>query len=158
MDSFTVVLLRVGLAMALATSFVVQVLLPATAHDVARDLDEVAHLATPYATLAIVAIAALQLVALIAWHLLGLAGRGALFTRRTLPWIDAAIACVGVATALGVGVFGHLLGVVQVGGPAVVFGFVATVMGGLTLIRLALVLRRIVVAEAADAGRLATHV
>lgn len=155
MDSVTAVLLRVSLATALLASFVLQLFLPSTAHEVAGDYAEVAHLATPYATLAIIAIAALQVVAIVAWHLLSLAGRGTLFTRRTLPWIDAAIVFVGMATALGLGVFGHLLGVVQVGGPAVVFGFVATGIGGLTLIRLALVLRRIVVAEAAAAARVA---
>src|SRR5690554_237638 len=136
MHHIVVLVLRVELSALLLGSLVAQAAMPKLAWDQAREFPEVAYLATPYAIIAIAAIAALQVAMLVVWRLLTLVAEGELTTRRGVRCLDAITAGVVVATALTAGTLLHLLAVVGVGGPGVVLAFLGCTAAGTALVAL----------------------
>ena len=134
-------LLRVALVVLLVGTVLAQVLVPVVASQEARIFPEVEYLVVPYSVAAILFIACVQMALLVAWRLLSLVDRGAIFTRRALHWVDVITACAVVATALSVGVLIHMLGFVPGGGGPTIYFMAACIIGGLAFVLLMVVMR-----------------
>jgi hypothetical protein len=114
---------------------------------------EVAYLAVPYAVALILVIACVQVALLATWHLLSLVKSGVIFTRRALRWVDVITACAVVATVLSSGVLFHLLFVVGVGGPFILW-LPPCLFGGLAFVLLMVVMRGLLESAIADRSEL----
>ncbi|MGW3954433.1 DUF2975 domain-containing protein [Streptomyces sp. NPDC004752] len=101
--------LRAGIAAAILGGLFAQiVVIPTTAADEVDRFPPYAPFATPYATVAIVGVACVQVALVAVWQLLAMVRRGALFSSPAFRWVDTVIGASVVATLLAVGVTGHL--------------------------------------------------
>jgi hypothetical protein len=142
--------LRVALVVLLLGTVLAQVLLPVFADEEGGIYPEVAYLVVPYSVAGILAIACSQVALLAVWRLLSLVNGGVIFTRRALRWVDVITACAAVATVLCAGPMIHLLFFVGVGGPGVVLGLAACLVGGLAFVLLMVVMRGLLESAIAD--------
>lgn len=109
MHRLIIALLRLGLAGAVLVGLYGQIIvIPTTAYDMVQRFRPWAPYAVPYATVAILGVACVQVALVAVWMLLGLIRRDLIFTPRVFRWIDTIIAAAGVATLLAFGVAGHL--------------------------------------------------
>lgn len=143
-------LLRVALAVLLLGSVLVQVIVPTYASQVGTSFPEVAYLVVPYSVAAILFVGCGQVALLVVWRLLSMVSDGVIFTRRALRWVDVITACGAVGTVLSAGPMIHLLFVVGVGGPGVVLGLAACLVGGLAFVLLMVVMRGLLESAIAD--------
>jgi hypothetical protein len=126
-----------------------QVLVPVFASQAAKTFPEVEYLVVPYSVAGILAIACVQVALLVVWRLLSLISGGVIFTRRAQRWVDVIIACAVVATVLCAGPLIHLLAV-HGGGPGIILGLAACVVGGLAFVLLMVVMRGLLESAIAD--------
>ncbi|MEV0699060.1 DUF2975 domain-containing protein [Saccharopolyspora sp. NPDC050389] len=109
MNRIVIVLLRIGIvAAALLGLFGQIVVIPTTAADEVDSFPPYAPFAAPYAAVAIVGVACVQVVLVAVWMLLSMVRRDAIFTPRAFRWVDIIIGSSVVATLLAIGVAGHL--------------------------------------------------
>ena len=121
-----------------------------TAYESGRRYPELAYLVVPYSVAGILSIGCVQVALLVIWRLLSLVSGGVIFTRRALRWVDVITACGAVGTVLSAGPMIHLLFVVGVGGPGVVLGLAACLVGGLAFVLLMVVMRGLLESAIAD--------
>jgi hypothetical protein len=120
-----VVALRAVLAMTLAGSLFVQVVMvPLMAIDLEETDADVAHLQIPFAVLMILAIATVQVTVVCVWRLVTMVRRGTVFSPAAFRFVDVII---GAAAAAALLVFA--LGFVLAPGDAVPPGMVLLVGG-----------------------------
>jgi hypothetical protein len=143
-------LLRVALVVLLLGTVLAQVLVPVFASQAAKTFPEVEYLVVPYSVAGILAIACVQVALLVVWRLLSLISGEVIFTGRALFWVDVIIACAVVATVLCAGPLIHLLAV-HGGGPGIILGLAASLVGGMAFVLLMVVMRGLL--EAAIANR-----
>jgi hypothetical protein len=142
MNRLTVLALRVLLVLMFLGALLGQLwFILQFAADMARVFPEVSFLAVPYSILAIATVACAQLVFVALWALLSRVRRGAIFTERAFRWVDAIIVAGTVATAITFGVEIHMLGVVDVGPPALGILLTGVVIVGAAFVLLMLVMR-----------------
>ncbi|MFD8535460.1 DUF2975 domain-containing protein [Streptomyces rubrogriseus] len=84
------------------------VVIPTTASDEADRFPPYEPFAVPYATVAILGVACVQVALAAVWVLLGMVERDAVFSRRAFRWVDTVIGATVVATLLAFGVAVHL--------------------------------------------------
>ncbi|MEU4983012.1 DUF2975 domain-containing protein [Streptomyces sp. NPDC021969] len=84
------------------------VVIPTTASDEADRFPPYEPFAVPYATVAILGVACVQVLLAAVWMLLGMVERDAVFSRRAFRWVDTVIGATVVATLLAFGVAVHL--------------------------------------------------
>jgi hypothetical protein len=142
--------LPVALVLLLLGTVFAQVLVRVYASQVGTIHPEVAYLVVPYSVAAILFIGCGQVALLVVWRLLSLVGRGVIFTRRALRWVDVITACAAVATVLSAGVLIHMLGFVPGGGGPMVYYLAACVVGGLAFVLLTVVMRGLLESAIAD--------
>ncbi|MFB8415187.1 DUF2975 domain-containing protein [Streptomyces albidoflavus] len=103
-------LLRAAVVVVLAVGLFGQVVvIPTTAADEAELFPPYAPYAVPYAVLAVLGVACVQVTLVAVWRLLGMARHGALFAPRAFRWVDVVIVSSVAATVLAAGVAAHLL-------------------------------------------------
>lgn len=141
MDRFSNDLLRFTLALVGLGLLLGQFLVPVIASETGIEFPEVAHLVLPYTVAGILSLAALQLGLVLVWHLVSLVATGNIFTGGALRWVNAVIACLAAATAIPALVMFHLLFIVGLGGPGVLLGLGAVLLGGSALALLMVVMR-----------------
>src|SRR4051794_24920270 len=124
MNKLVIRLLRVALVVLLLGSVAGQLLVPLVASQSAKTFPEVEYLVIPYSVAGILVIACGQVAMLVVWRLLSMIGRGVIFSRRSLRWVNVIIACGAGATLLNTGVSLHLL-VVHGGGPGIILWLAA---------------------------------
>ncbi len=102
MGRFTILALRVVIAVALAGSLVVQgVLVPLTW----IDLDEArTEVRVPFVTILVLGILTLQVVAICIWRLLTMVRRGTVFSPAAFRYVDVIIGAIAAASVLTFGV------------------------------------------------------
>ncbi|CAL9667975.1 DUF2975 domain-containing protein [Streptomyces sp. enrichment culture] len=101
--------LRAGIAAAILLGLFGQiVVIPTTAADEADRFPPYEPFALPYATVAILGVACVQVVLAAVWMLLDMVERDAVFSRRAFRWVDTVIGATVVATLLAFGVAVHL--------------------------------------------------
>ncbi|WP_335936508.1 DUF2975 domain-containing protein [Streptomyces sp. PTD5-9] len=105
---FTVALRAVVVAAITLGLFGQFVVIPATAADEVDRFPPYAPFAAPYATVAIIGVACVQVALVAVWMLLTMVRRGAIFTQSAFRWVDTIIGSSAVATLLALGVTGHL--------------------------------------------------
>ena len=115
--------------------------IPVVAADQAAMWPEVAHLRWPYTAAAVAAVACVQMALVAIWALLAKVEHDEVFTDRAFAWVDLIISGAVAATALAAGMAAHLLFVEGVGGPGVVLGLGAVLVGGSTFALLMTVMR-----------------
>ena len=116
---------------------------------------EVAHLRWPYTAVAVAAVACVQVALVAIWALLAKVERDEVFTDRAFTWVDLIIGAAGAATTLSAGMAAHLLVVEGVGGPGVVLGLGAVLVGGSTFALLMTVMRGLLRTATSMRGELA---
>ncbi|MGA5293797.1 DUF2975 domain-containing protein [Streptomyces koyangensis] len=100
-------LLRAAVVVVLAVGLFGQVVvIPTTAAD---ESELFPPYAVPYAVLAVLGVACVQVALVAVWRLLGMARHGALFAPRAFRWVDVVIVSSVAATVLATGVAAHLL-------------------------------------------------
>lgn len=104
--------------------------IPRAASSYADEYPEVAHLAAPYAAACIVAVVGIQMALLAGWKILSIAKREESFTGSVLGWVNVMAASLVFTAAVLVGVFAHASFVENIGGPAMLFGLLASVALG----------------------------
>lgn len=110
MHSLLIATLRLGIAfVVLIGCFGQIVVIPTMAADEVDRFPAYGPLAVPYATIAVLAVACVQVALAAAWMLLRMVHRGTLFTPMAFRWVDTVIGASVVATLLALGVTGHLL-------------------------------------------------
>lgn len=132
---------RAVLAVVLLGTVLAQVLVPQLAAELGGGYEEVAHLVVPYSAAAVVALGCIQMALVVVWRLLVLVSHDKLSAPRSLRWMDAVAGLVAVGTLVAAAPMIHLLGVVGVGGPGVVFALWACVACGVALVLLVVVAR-----------------
>jgi hypothetical protein len=153
MDTLARRLLRVVLVVLLLGSVLAQVLLPVFGSEQGRIYPELAYLVVPYSTAGILGIGCIQVALVVIWRLLSMVGRGAIFTRRALRWVDLITACGAAATVLFAAPMIHLLLFLRLGGP-LILELAACLAGGLAFVLLMLVLRGLLVSAITDRAEL----
>lgn len=143
-------LLPVVLVVLLLGAVLAQVLLPVFGSQEAAVYPELAYLVVPYSVAGILAIACAQVALLVVWRLLSLVGAGVIFTRRAVRWVDVITLCAALATVLCAAPMAHLLFVVGVGGPLILW-LAACIAAGVAFVLLMLVMRSLL--ESAIANR-----
>ncbi|MFB7915580.1 DUF2975 domain-containing protein [Streptomyces sp. NPDC056061] len=109
MNRLFISMLRAGIVAAVLVGLFGQVVvIPTTAADEVDAFPPYAPFAVPYATVAIVGVACVQVALVAVWMLLSMARRGAVFTPLAFRWVDTIIGSSVVATLLALGVTGHL--------------------------------------------------
>jgi hypothetical protein len=109
MNSVAILVLRAFLLFGLLSSLFGQVVvIPVQAGDQAEKMPELASVATPYAVVAIIAVACVQAAMVAVWMLLAMVESDAIFTGRAFLWVDVVTWAAVAATALTFGVAGHL--------------------------------------------------
>lgn len=146
--------LRAALALLILGAVLVQVLVWPLADEMGRQYSEVSGLAMPYAAAVVVAVAFIEAALVFAWHLVTLAGKGAIFTARTLASVKAIQICGVAAAAVFALTAAHLLFVVGLGGPGVALALIAFVVCGVAFALLMNLLRRLLVQAVADRSEL----
>jgi hypothetical protein len=140
MNSLAATLPRVALLVLLLWTVLAQVLVFEIASEQGRSFPDVAHLVVPYSVAGVLATACVQVGLLAVWRLLSLVERGVIFSHGALPWVDVITACAAVATVLDAAPLIHLLLVVRVGGPLILW-LPAPLAGGLAVVSLMRVVR-----------------
>lgn len=109
MHRLLIAALRAGIAAAVLLGLFGQiVVIPTTASDEADRFPPYEPFAVPYATVAILGVACVQVVLCAVWMLLDMVERDAVFSRRAFRWVDTVIGATVVATLLAFGVAVHL--------------------------------------------------
>ncbi|WP_030836406.1 DUF2975 domain-containing protein [Streptomyces hygroscopicus] len=109
MHRLFIALLRAGIIAAILVGLFGQfVVIPTTAADEVDRFPPYAPFAVPYATVAIVGVACVQVALVAMWMLLSMVRRGAIFTPLAFRWVDLIIGSSVVATLLATGVTTHL--------------------------------------------------
>lgn len=130
MGNVTILALRIVLAMVLAGSLFVQVVMVPL---LASDLDELnpdyAYLRTPLIVIPVLGIVTIQVTLVCVWRLLTMARRGTVFSHAAFRYVDVVIGAVAAASLLMVG-----LGVTLAPGEAVAPGMVLLIGGAAVLI------------------------
>ncbi len=139
----------------LGTVFAQTLIIPVAAAHQAAVWPEVAHLRWPYTAAAVAAVACVQVALVAIWALLAKVEHDQVFTDRAFAWVSLIIGAAVAATALSVGVAAHLLFVEGVGGPGVVLGLVAVLVGGSTFALLMTVMRGLLRTATSMRGELA---
>jgi hypothetical protein len=124
--SLTVVALRAVLAVTLAGSVFVQlVMVPLMAIDLEEADADVAHLQIPFAVIMILVIVTAQVTAVCVWRLVTMVRRGTVFSHDAFRYVDVMIGAAAAAALLT-----FALAVVLAPGDAVPPGMVLLVCGG----------------------------
>ncbi|GGV25252.1 hypothetical protein GCM10010277_06120 [Streptomyces longisporoflavus] len=84
------------------------VVIPVTAADEVDRFPAYGPLAAPYAVLAILGVACVQVALVATWRLLGMAQEGVIFAPKAFRWVDVIIGSAMAATALAMGAAVHL--------------------------------------------------
>ncbi|MBQ0963225.1 MULTISPECIES: DUF2975 domain-containing protein [Streptomyces] len=109
MHRLLIAALRAGIAAAVLLGLFGQiVVIPTTASDEVDRFPPYEPFAVPYATVAILGVACVQVVLGAVWMLLDMVERDAVFSRRAFRWVDTVIGATVVATLLAFGVAVHL--------------------------------------------------
>jgi hypothetical protein len=136
-------------------SLLAQIAVPFVAADVGRQFPEVSHLVAPYSSVAIVAIGLFEAILLAVWRLLNMVSHDRIFTESALRWVKFIPACAGVASALCIGVWFHLIFIEKVGGPSAFFGLAACAVGWAAFALVMVVMRGVLQAATTDRRELA---
>jgi hypothetical protein len=130
MGKLTVLALRIVLAMVLAGSLFVQVVMvPLLANDL-DDLDpDYAYLRTPLLVIPVLGIVTIQVTVVCVWRLLTMVRRGTVFSDAAFRYVDVVIGAVAVASLLT-----FALGVTLAPGDAVPPGMVLLIGGAGVLV------------------------
>ena len=123
---------------ALATLVIQLVVVPRTGTSYASAYPEVAYLEPLYVTAVGVALVGFLVALLAAWQLVSGAVTERASTRRSTQWVNIMTAALIFMAVIFAGVFVHAGSVENVGGPAMLFGLLAS----LALVPVAFVLRR----------------
>lgn len=131
MNSQQVLPLRIAIcALALGAVAAQIFLIPLSASSYAEAYPEVAHLAAPYAAACIVAVVGIEMALLAGWKILSIAKLEGSFTSSVLGWVNVMAAGLVFTAAVLVGVFAHASFVANIGGPAILFGLLASIAFG----------------------------
>ena len=141
MDAQYVPSLRAVLVVLFAGSLLSQALLPRLAEELGGPYDETVHLVAPYAVAGILVIGCAQVALITVWRLLSMVADDTIFTARALRWVDVITISGAAAALISAGVAAHLLVIVGVGGPAIVFALIVSVAGGIGFVLLMSVMR-----------------
>ena len=134
--------LRVGIVLtAFGTVFAQILVIPLVADDQAAMWPEVGYLRWPYTAAALAAVVCVQVALVAIWALLGKVEHDEVFDDRSFGWVDLIIGAAVAATVLSAGMAAHLLFVERVGGPGVILGLAAVLVGGSTFALLMTVMR-----------------
>jgi hypothetical protein len=153
MHTLATQLLRIALLVLLLGSVLAQVLLPLFGSQQGAVYPDLAYLVVPYSLAGILAIVCGQVALLVVWRLLSMVGGGVIFTRRAVRWVDVIAACAAVATVLCAAPLIHLLFVVGVGGPLILW-LAACLACGPAFVLLMVVLRGLLESAIADRAEL----
>ena len=156
MGTLTILTLRIVLAMVLAGSVFVQVVMVPL---LAIDLDELdpdhAYLRTPLLVIVVLGIVTIQVVLVCVWRLLTMVRRGTVFSDAAFRYVDVVIGAVAAASLLT-----FALGVVLAPGEAVAPGVVLLIGGAAVLvagIALIVLVMRMLLAQAVARDAEAHH-
>lgn len=101
--------LRVGVVLAFLVGIFGQVaVIPSTAADEVDRFPEYAPYAVPYAALAIIGVACVQVALVAVWVLLGMLRRDALFSAKAFRWVDIVVGSTVFATLITAGATVHI--------------------------------------------------
>ncbi|GAA1347668.1 DUF2975 domain-containing protein [Arthrobacter roseus] len=125
-----------GLA-ALAALLIQLVVIPSAGASYASAYPEVAYLALPTVMALVVAVVGVEMAVVAAWQLVSAAVAGRTRTNQSTRWTNILTASVIFMAVLLAGVFAYIGSIASVGGPAMLFGLLAS----LTLIPVAFALR-----------------
>jgi hypothetical protein len=156
MGTLTILTLRIVLAMVLAGSVFVQVVMvPLLAIDL-NDLDpDYAYLRTPLLVIVVLGIVSIQVVLVCVWRLVTMVRRGTVFSHAAFRYVDVVIGAVAAASLLT-----FVLGVVLAPGEAVAPGIVLLIGGAAVLvagIALIVLVMRMLLAQAVARDAEAHH-
>lgn len=156
MGTLTILALRIVLALVLAGSVFVQVVMVPL---LAIDLDELnpdhAYLRTPLLVFAVLGVVTIQVVLVCVWRLLTMVRRGTVFSDAAFRYVDVVIGAIAAASLLTFG-----LGVVLAPGEAVAPGVVLLIGGAAVLvagIALIVLVMRMLLAQAVARDAEAHH-
>ncbi len=156
MGTLTMLALRVVLALVLAGSVFVQlVMVPLLASDLDELNPDHAYLRTPLLVFAVLGIVTIQVVLVCVWRLLTMVRRGTVFSDAAFRYVDVVIGAVAAASLLTFG-----LGVVLAPGEAVAPGVVLLIGGAAVLvagIALIVLVMRMLLAQAVARDTEAHH-
>ena len=156
MGTWTILALRVVLAMVLAGSLFVQVVMaPLLAIDL-KELDpDYAYLRTPLVVIPVLGIVTIQVTLVCVWRLLTMVRRGTVFSHAAFRYVDVVIAAIATASLLT-----FALGVILAPGEAVPPGMVLLIGGAAVLvagIALIVLVLRLLLAQAVARDAEAQH-
>ena len=156
MGTWTVLVLRVVLAMVLAGSLFVQaVMAPLLAIDL-NELDpDYAYLRTPLVVIPVLGIVTIQVTLVCVWRLLTMVRRGTVFSQAAFRYVDIVIAAIATASLLT-----FALGVILAPGEAVPPGMVLLIGGAAVLVAgtaLIVLVLRLLLAQAVARDAEAQH-
>jgi len=156
MGTWTVLALRMVLAMLLAGSLFVQVVMaPLLAIDL-NELDpDYAYLRTPLVVIPVLGIVTIQVTLVCVWRLLTMVRRGTVFSHAAFRYVDVVIAAIATASLLT-----FALGVVLAPGEAVPPGMVLLIGGAAVLVAgtaLIVLVLRLLLAQAVARDAEAQH-
>jgi len=156
MGTWTVLALRIVLAMLLAGSLFVQVVMaPLLAIDL-NELDpDYAYLRTPLVVIPVLGIVTIQVTLVCVWRLLTMVRRGTVFSHAAFRYVDVVIAAIATASLLT-----FALGVVLAPGEAVPPGMVLLIGGAAVLVAgtaLIVLVLRLLLAQAVARDAEAQH-
>ncbi|WP_069385683.1 DUF2975 domain-containing protein [Cellulosimicrobium cellulans] len=156
MNTTLTVTLRTTLALLLLGALACQIaFIPLVAQGFADAYPEVSHLAVPYTSAAILALACFDIALIAIWQLLTLVRRQRIFDAKALKWVDAITTCAAAASVLAIAVFVHMIFVEQTGGPAGLLALVGSLVGGAALVLLMVVMRGLLETAISDRSELA---
>ncbi len=113
-------------ALALGALLAQLVVVPRSAAEYAGAFPEVAYLAPPYVAAIVVAIGGFEVALLAAWQLLSAAAAGEGLTDRSKRWANVMAASLSFMAVIFAGVCVHAGSFAAVGGPAMLFGLLAS--------------------------------
>lgn len=149
MGKLTVLALRIVLALVLAGSLFVQVVMvPLLSTDLGEAGPEFSAVRVPLLVIVVLGIATVQLTLVCVWRLLSMVRRGTVFSRAAFRWVDVIVAAIAAAALLM-----FTMGVVLAPGEAVAPGVVLLIGGaGLLIACVALIVLvlRMLLAQAVD--------
>ena len=156
MGTWTVLALRIVLAMVLAGSLFVQVVMaPLLAIDL-NELDpDYAYLRTPLVVIPVLGIVTIQVTLVCVWRLLTMVRRGTVFSHAAFRYVDVVIAAIATASLLT-----FALGVILAPGEAVPPGMVLLIGGAAVLVAgtaLIVLVLRLLLAQAVARDAEAQH-
>ena len=156
MGTLTILALRVVLAMVLAGSVFVQVVMvPLLANDLDELKLEYAYLRTPLLVLVVLGIVSIQVVLVCVWRLATMVRRGTVFSDAAFRFVDVVIGAIAAASLLT-----FALGVLLAPGEAVAPGIVLLIGGAGVLvagIALIVLVMRMLLAQAVARDAEAHH-